>query len=82
MFIDAAETVSIRPFQNFVFVSCSDQSTAGRGQTHVLPGGHIALEEVCTPSDPPLLVISRDLSDRLFVMYKIYLKVLRLIELV
>ena len=33
MFIDSAETVSIRPFQNFVFVSTSDQSTRGRGQT-------------------------------------------------
>ncbi len=45
MFIDTACTVSIRPFQNFVFVSCSDQREPGRGQTHLLPGGHIAMEE-------------------------------------
>ena len=45
MFIDTAGTVSIRPFQNFVFVSCSDQRERGRGQTHLLPAGHIAMEE-------------------------------------
>jgi hypothetical protein len=44
---DAAGTVSIKPFQNFVFVSCSDQTVAGRGQTHVLPGGHLAM---CVPA--------------------------------
>ena len=45
MFIDSANTVSIRPFQNFVFVSCSDQREPGAGQTHLLPGGHLAMEE-------------------------------------
>ena len=31
--------------QNFVFVSVSDLRPLGRGQTHVLPMAHIAMEE-------------------------------------
>lgn len=34
--------------QNFVFVSVSDLRPLGRGQTHVLPMGHIAMEEFFT----------------------------------
>lgn len=45
LFIDAAETVCVRPFQCICFVACSDQTEPGQGQTHVMPGGHFAMEE-------------------------------------
>ena len=75
IYCDAAQTMSIKPFQvwallsphffsplrspcrhisngelncppqNFVFVSVSDLRPLGRGQTHVLPAAHIAMEE-------------------------------------
>jgi hypothetical protein len=44
-FVDAEETVGIKPFTTFVFVPLSDQAEPGQGQTHVLRGGHIAMEE-------------------------------------
>ena len=34
-----------QPFTIFVFVSLNNQRTPGSGQTHVLKGGHIAMEE-------------------------------------
>jgi len=37
-----------QPFTIFVFVSLNDQRTPGCGQTHVLKGGHIAMEEFFT----------------------------------
>ena len=37
--------MGIKPFTAFVFVPLSDQAEPGRGQTHVLRGGHIAMEE-------------------------------------
>ena len=45
LFVDAAETMAIRPFQCIAFVACSDQTQPGQGQTHVLPGAHLAMEE-------------------------------------
>ena len=45
LFVDAAETVCVRPFQCICFVACSDQTEPGQGQTHVMPGGHHAMEE-------------------------------------
>ena len=45
LFVDAAETMAIRPFQCITFVACSDQTQPGQGQTHVLPGAHLAMEE-------------------------------------
>ena len=42
---DADGRVSIKPFNNFVFVAVSDLTQPGFGQTHVLPGGHLAMEE-------------------------------------
>jgi hypothetical protein len=36
-FVDLEERVSVKPFQNFVFVSCNDQTQLGCGQTY-LPG--------------------------------------------
>jgi hypothetical protein len=43
--VDLERTVAIKPFTTFVFVSLNDQMQPGRGQTHVLRGGHIAMEE-------------------------------------
>ena len=45
VYCDEAQTMSIKPFQNFVFVSVSDLRPLGHGQTHVLPQAHIAMEE-------------------------------------
>ena len=45
LFVDDACTVSVRPFQCICFVACSDQTESGQGQTHVLPGAHLAMEE-------------------------------------
>ena len=44
-FVDLQESVSVKPFQNFLFISLNDQRVPGCGQTHLLPGGHIAIEE-------------------------------------
>ena len=43
--IDAAETVAVKPFRHFVFVSLNDQTQLGCGQTHVLSEGHLAMTE-------------------------------------
>lgn len=43
--IDSAETVAVKPFRQFVFVSLNDQVQLGCGQTHVLCAGHIAMTE-------------------------------------
>ena len=45
LFVDDAETVCVRPFQCICFVACSNQDRPGQGQTHVLPSGHLAMEE-------------------------------------
>lgn len=45
VFVDAGETLAVRPFQCICFVACSDQTQRGQGQTHVLPGAHHAMEE-------------------------------------
>ena len=42
---DAKKRVSMKPFQSQVFVSVCDLSQPGFGQTHILPGAHIAMEE-------------------------------------